>query len=161
MDFVLWISRIAHFTATSVWIGGLLFHTQVVQRIASELNDDRNPIVHAAGKRLIQVVWVSLAILLVSGAVMLAFSRENIWFDFSTPWRKLIGVKQAAFVLLVFLCWQMMIIVREMDKSIAQGNESFFRWRANYRTLALRALVTGLIAVLSSAALVVYQNTIG
>jgi uncharacterized membrane protein len=161
MDFVLWVCRVMHVMSSVVWVGGLIFLNTVAGPVFEHDKLVRNPTVMAIHKRFFGFVWMSLWTLLVTGALLTLLSPQFLWFDYSTPWRKMLAVKQLSFLLMGFFAWQTKKVFEQMELSLQRGDDSFDGWRAGYLKLARRTIAAGIIAFLSSAAMFVYQNPFG
>lgn len=161
MDFVLWISRVIHVGASIVLVGGLVFLVMVLNPSAEREHQTRSSMAMMMQKRHFGFWVICLLTMLASGAVLISFSPQFAWFDYSTPWRKLLGIKQLSFLLMTLYSWQAKRMLGLMERSAAEGLESFEGWRTTYVTLTKRVIVIALIALLSSAAMVVYQRPFG
>ena len=161
MDFVLWACRVMHVVSTVVWVGGLIFLNAVLDPVLEHEKETRSPAALAVYKRFFGLVWMSLWTLLVTGGLLMLLSPQFQWFDYSTPWRKLLAVKQLSFLLMAFFSWQAKKVFEQMELSLERGDDSFDGWRAGYRKLARRTIAVALIAFLSAAAMFVYQNPYG
>lgn len=161
MDFVLWVCRVMHVISAVVWVGGLIFLNVVMNPVLEHEKETRSTSSMAVQKRFFGFVWMSLWIMLATGLLLMLVSPQYQWFDYSTPWRKLMAVKELSFLLMVFFSWQAKKVFEQMELSLQRGNESFEGWRRGYVTLLRRTIVVAFIAFLSSAAMVVYQNPFG
>jgi uncharacterized membrane protein len=158
MDFVLWICRAIHIIASVVWVGGLIFLNAVLNPILEHEHETRGVAAMAAHKRFFGFIWMSLWLMLVTGGLLMLASPQFRWFDYSTPWNKLLAVKELAFLLMAFFSWQAKKIFVQMEQSLLRGNDSFDGWRAGYYKLTRRTIVVSFFAFLSAAAMIVYQN---
>ena len=158
MDFVLWVCRVMHVISAVVWVGGLVFLNAVLHPVLEHDKQTQTPTVMAVQKRFFGFVWMSLWPMLVTGVLLTILSPQSQWFDYSTPWRKLLAVKQLSFLLMGFFSWQAKKVFEQMELALQRGDGSFEGWRAGYGKLTRRTIAVALIAFLSAAAMVVYQN---
>lgn len=161
MDFVLWVCRVMHVISSAVWIGGLVFINVVLNPVLEHEKETRSVSSMAVHKRFFGFVWMSVWIVLVTGALLMLSSPQFRWFDYSTPWRKLLAVKELSFLLMVFFSWQAKKVFEQMERSLQRGDDSFDGWRTGYLRLARRTILVGIVAFLSAAAMYVYQNPYG
>ena len=161
MDFVLWVCRVMHMISSVVWVGGLVFINAVLNPVLEHGKGTQSPVSMAVHKRFFGFVWMSLWTLVVTGALLMLSSPQFQWFDYSTPWRKLLAVKELSFLLMAFLSWQAKKVFEQMELSMQRGDDSFDGWRAGYLKLTRRTIIVGFIAFLSTAAMFVYQNPYG
>jgi len=150
-----------HIISSVVWIGGLVFINAVLNPVLDHEGGSRGSLSMAAHKRFFGFVWMSMWTLLVTGGLLMLLSPQFQWFDFSTPWRKLLAVKELSFLLMAFFSWQAKKVFEQMEFSLKRGDDSFDGWRTGYLRLARRTIVVGIIAFLSAAAMYVYQNPYG
>jgi hypothetical protein len=99
--------------------------------------------------------------MLATGVLLMLVSPQFQWFDYSTPWRKLLAVKELSFLLMAFFSWQARRVFEQMELSLVRTNDAFDGWRRGYVRLVRRTIVVALIAFLSAAAMVVYENPFG
>jgi len=161
MDFVLWVCRVMHVVSAVVWVGGLIFINVVLNPVLEHKQETRSAASMAVHKRFFAFVWMSLWILLGTGALLMLSSPQFQWFDLSTPWRKLLAIKELSFLLMAFFSWQTKKVFEQMERSLQRADDSFDGWRTSYVRLARRTIFTAFIAFLSAAAMVVYQNPYG
>lgn len=161
MDFVLWVCRVMHVLSSVVWIGGLIFINVVLNPVLEFEHETRRPTAMAVHKRFFGFVWMSLWTMVVTGGMLMLSSPQFQWFDYSTPWRKLLAVKQLSFLLMGFFSWQAKKVFEQMELSIKREDDTFDGWRLGYLKLARRTIAVGIIAFLSAAAMFVYQNPYG
>lgn len=150
-----------HVISSVVWVGGLVFINVVLNPVLEHEKGARSSISMAVHKRFFGFVWMSLWILLVTGALLMVSSPQFQWFDFSTPWRKLLAIKELSFLLMAFFSWQAKKVFGQMELSVERADDSFEGWRLGYLKLARRTIMVGFIAFLSAAAMFVYQNPYG
>ncbi|HEY6953252.1 MAG TPA: hypothetical protein VI758_12670 [Bacteroidota bacterium] len=161
MDFVLWVCRVMHVISSVVWVGGLIFLNAVLSPVYTHEKELRSSAAMATRKRFFGFIWMSLWTMLLTGALLMLLSPQFRWFDFSTPWRKLLAVKELAFLLMAFFSWQAKKVFEQMELALGRDNDSFDGWQAGYSTLTKRTIAVAILAFLSSAAMVVYQNPYG
>lgn len=161
MDFVLWVCRVMHIISSVVWVGGLIFINAVMNPVLEHDKGTRSATSMAVHKRFFGFVWMSLWVLIVTGALLMVSSPQFRWFDYSTPWRKLLAIKELSFLLMGFFSWQAKKVFEQMELSLQRGDDSFEGWRTGYLKLARRSIVVGIVAFLSAAAMIVYQNPYG
>lgn len=161
MDFVLWVCRVMHVIASVVWIGGLVFINVVLNPVLEHDERVQTATSMAIHRRFFGFVWMSLWVLVVTGALMMISSPQFMWFDYSTPWRKLLAVKELSFLLMVFFSWQAKKVFEQMELAVQRQDDSFDGWRAGYLRLVRRTIIVGLVAFCSAAAMIVYQNPYG
>lgn len=161
MDFVLWICRVIHVSTSVVWVGGLVFLVMVLNPSAEHERQTRSSMAMTMQKKHFGFWVICLLAILASGAVLMSFSPQFVWFDYSTPWRKLQGVKQLSFLLMALYSWQAKRMLGIMERSTVEDMESFEGLRTTYVALTKRIIAIALIALLSSAAMVVYQHPFG
>jgi uncharacterized membrane protein len=161
MDFVLWVCRVMHVISSVVWVGGLIFINVVLNPVLEHEKETRSVASMAVHKRFFGFVWMSLWILVVTGALLMLSSAQFQWFDYSTPWRKLLVIKELSFLLMALFSWQAKKVFEQMEHSLQLGEDSFDGWRASYLKLAKRTILVGFVAFLSAAAMFVYQNPYG
>ena len=159
MDFVLWIFRVLHVGAVVVWVGGVVSLVMILNPSAEHEDQTRSAMTMQKRYFGFWVIW--LLVVLASGAVLTTFSPQFAWFDYSTPWRKLLGVKQLSFLLVALYTWQAKRLLGLLERSARADVESFKGLRTTYVALTKRIIVIALIALLSSAAMVVYQHPFG
>jgi uncharacterized membrane protein len=161
MDFVLWIFRVLHVGAVVVWVGGVVSLVMILNPSAEHEDQTRSAMAMTMQKRYFGFWVIWLLVVLASGAVLTTFSPQFAWFDYSTPWRKLLGVKQLSFLLVALYTWQAKRLLGLLERSARADVESFKGLRTTYVALTKRIIVIALIALLSSAAMVVYQHPFG
>jgi uncharacterized membrane protein len=157
MEFVLWVCRVMHVISAVVWVGGLIFLNAVFAPVMEHEKQERSTLVMAIQKRFFGFVWMSLWPMLVTGVLLMVMSPQFQWFDYSTPWRKLLVVKELSFLLMAFFSWQAKKVFEQMEKASLRGDESFEGWRKGYRKLTRRTIAVALLAFLAAAAMVVSQ----
>ena len=91
-----------HVISAVVWVGGLIFLNVVMNPVLEHEQGIRTASTMAIQKRFFGFVWMSLWIMLATGALLMLVSPQFRWFDYSTPWRKLMAVKELSFLLMVF-----------------------------------------------------------
>ncbi len=161
MDFLLWVCRVMHVIAAVVWVGGLIFLNAVMSPVVEHEQETRNRAFMAIQKRFFGFVWMSLWTMLATGIILMFLSPQYRWFDYATPWRKLLAVKELAFLVMAFFSWQAKKVFEQMERAQQQSNDAFDGWRLGYVRLVRRTIVVALIAFLSAAAMVVYENPFG
>jgi uncharacterized membrane protein len=161
MDFVLWVCRVMHVISAVVWVGGLIFLNAVIGPVIEHEQQTRSTAFMAVQKRFFGFVWMSLWTMVATGILLMLVNPQFQWFDYTTPWRKLLAVKELSFLLMVFFSWQAKKVFEQMELSLQRTNDAFDGWRRGYVRLVRRTIVVALIAVLSAAAMVVYQNPYG
>jgi len=161
MDFVLWVCRVMHVISSVVWIGGLVFVNAVLNPVLEHEKGTRGQFSMAVHKRFFGFVWMSLWTLLVTGVLLMLLSPQFQWFDYSTPWRKLLAIKEISFLLMAFFSWQSKKVFEQMELSLQRNDDTFDGWRMGYLKLARRTIVVGIVAFLSAAAMFVSQNPYG
>ena len=161
MDFVLWVCRVMHVISAVVWVGGLIFLNAVMGPVLEHEQQTRNAAFTAVQKRFFGFVWMSLWTMLATGLLLMLVSPQFRWFDFSTPWQKLLAVKELSFLLMAFFSWQAKRVFEQMELSVQKTNDAFDGWRLGYVRLVRRTIVVAFIAFLSAAAMVVYENPFG
>jgi uncharacterized membrane protein len=132
MDFVLWICRAIHVGASIVWVGGLVFVVTVLNPPAEHDLQTRSSVAMAMLKKSVGFWVISLLAMLAGGAVLMLFSPQFAWFDYATPWRRLLGVKQLSFLLMALYSWQVKRLLGFMERSAVEDMESFERLRTTY-----------------------------
>lgn len=150
-----------HVISSVVWIGGLIFINAVLNPVLEHDKGTHGSLPMAVYKRFFGFTWMSLWILLVTGALLMVSSPQFQLFDYSTPWRKLLAIKELSFFLMAFFAWQSKKVFQQMERSAERGDDSFEGWRIGYLKLARRTIGVGIIAFLSAAAMIVYQNPYG
>ncbi len=161
MDFVLWVCRVMHVIAAVVWVGGLIFLNAVAGPVLEHDRQTRNASFMAVQKRFFGFVWMSLWTMVATGVLLMLVSPQFRWYDYSTPWQKLLVVKVLAFFVMAFFSWQMKKVFEQMELSLEKENDAFDGWRLNYVRLVRRTIIVAFIAFLSAAAMVVYENPFG
>jgi uncharacterized membrane protein len=158
MEFVLWVCRVMHVISAVVWIGGLIFLNAVLSPVVEQEKESRSALVMAIQKRFFGFIWMSLWPMLVTGILLMLMSPQFQWFDYSTPWRKLLAIKELSFLLMGFFSWQAKKVFEEMELTSARADETFEGWRKGYLKLIRRTIAVALLAFLSAAAMVITQN---
>ena len=147
-----------HVVSSAVWIGGLIFLNAVLNPVAEHEKESRSALMMATQKRFFGFVWMSLWPMLVTGILLMVMSPQFQWFDYSTPWRKLLVVKELSFLLMGFFSWQAKKVYEQMEATSGRGDDTFEGWRKGYLKLTRRTIVVALLAFLSAAAMVIVQN---
>ncbi len=150
-----------HLISAVVWVGGLIFLNAVFNPVVEHEQETRGTLSVAIQKRFFGFVWMSLWTMLATGILLMIASPQFQWFDLSTPWRKLMAVKELSFLLMAFFSWQAKKVFEQMEQSLQRGSDAFDGWRRGYVTLLRRTIVVALIAFLSAAAMIVYENPFG
>ncbi len=158
MDFVIWVCRVMHVISAIVWLGGLIFINAVMNPVVEYEKVTRNGVPMAIYKRFFGFIWMSLWTLLGTGILLMITSPQFRWFDFSTPWTKLLAIKELSFLLMAFFAWQSKKVFQQMERSAERSEDSYEGWRLAYLKLARRTIGVGIIAILATAAMVVYLN---
>lgn len=115
MDFVLWVCRVMHVLSAVVWVGGLIFLNAVMIPVVEHEKETRGAAAMAIQKRFIGFIWMSLWTMLVTGVLLMLLSPQFQWLDYSTPWRRLLAVKQLSFLLMAFFSWQTKKVFEQME----------------------------------------------
>ncbi|HWP82273.1 MAG TPA: hypothetical protein VNN76_06430 [Bacteroidota bacterium] len=152
MDFVLWVCRVMHVVSVVVWIGGLIFLNAVMGPVVEYERAGGSTVVRAAQNRYQGFVWMSLWTLLTTGFLLMLLSPRFLWFDFSTPWSKLLLAKQVLFLALAFFAWQ---IKQVLQKMVSATGEEFEGWSLAYGKLVKRSVATGILAILCAGGMMV------
>jgi len=150
-----------HVVAAVVWVGGLIFMNAVMNPVLEHANETRSDATLAVQKRFFGFVWMSLWTMAATGILMMLLSPQFRWFDLSSPWQKLLAVKELSFLVMAFFSWQAKKVFEQMERSSSREDDSFDGWRLAYRKLLRRTVAVALIAFLSAAAMVVYENPFG
>lgn len=161
MDFVLWVCRVMHVISAVVLIGGLIFLNAVMNPVLEHEKGAQRALPMAIYRRFFGFTWMSLWILLATGALLMLASPQFRWFDYSTPWSKLLAIKELSFLLMAFFAWQSKKVFQQMERSESREDDMYEGWRLGYLKLARRMIGVGIIAILSAAAMIVYQNPYG
>lgn len=155
MDFVLWACRVVHVVSVVAWVGGLIFLNAVLRPVANYERAARSTVILRIQKQFLPFVWSSLWPLLITGVLLMLLSPRFIWFDYSTWWSKLLVVKQVSFVLVLFFSWQMGTVFKRMEEAADKDSDEFEGWWLGYSKLVKRSLVAAIVALLSSAGMMV------
>lgn len=155
MDFVLWACRAVHLVSVVVWLGGLIFLNAVWKPIVEHQEATATRLSLETVMRFQPFVWSSLWPLLVTGLLLMLLSPRFIGFNYVTWWSMLLAIKQVAFLALAFFAWQQTKVIAHLEKTQAENPEEFAGWWLAYSKLIRRSIVTGSIALLSSAAMMV------
>ncbi len=158
MDFVLWVCRVMHVISALVWMGGLIFVNAVMNPVLEHEKSTRGTLPMAIYRRFFGFIWMSLWTLLATGILLAVTSPQFRWFDYSTPWTKLLAIKELAFLLMAFFAWQSKKVFQQMERAADRQDDTYEGWRLGYLKLARRTIGVGIIAILSAAAMIVYQN---
>lgn len=161
MDFVLWIFRVLHVGSAVAGVGGVAFLVVILNPSAEHEDQTCSAMAMTMQKKYFGYWVMWLLVMLASGLVLTYFSPQFAWFDYSTPWRKLLGVKQLSFLLVALYTWQAKRLLGLLERSARADLQSFERLRTSYVAMTKRIIVIALIALLSSAAMVVYQHPFG
>ena len=143
-----------HVLAAVVWIGGLIYTNTVLHPLVEHEGSAHLGLVKRTRKRFFPFIWFSVWTMFATGMFLMLLSPRFVWFDFSTLWSKLLLIKQACFVLLVFVSWQA-ARVRERLENFAGPEEEEKGWREAFQKLTRRSIALGLAALLCAAGMAV------
>jgi putative copper export protein len=146
MDFVLWVCRVMHVISAVVWVGGLIFLNAVIGPVIEHEQQTRSAALMAVQKRFFSFVWMSLWTMLATGILLMLMNPQFRWFDYSTPWQKLLVVKELSFLVMAFFSWQMKKVFEQMELSLQKASDAFDGWRLSFVRLVRRSIVVALIA---------------
>ena len=152
MEFVVWACRVMHLLAAVVWLGGLAYYNAVLGPIAESERMDQSRVVMLARRRFLPFIWSALWTVLCTGILLAVLNRNFRWFDLSSSWSQLLAVKEAAFLLMWFFSWQAAKVLGHME--VAGDDEQFEGWRRAFQKLTWRTLISGMAALLCSAAMI-------
>jgi uncharacterized membrane protein len=161
MDFLLWVCRVMHVISAIVWIGGLIFVNAVMNPVVEQEKGTRGTLPMGIYRRFFGFIWMSLWTLLVTGVLLMLTDPQFRWFDYSTPWTKLLAIKELSFLLMAFFAWQSKKVFQQMERAVERQDDTYEGWHLGYLKLARRMIGVGFIAILSAAAMIVYQNPYG
>ncbi len=147
-----------HVISAIVWMGGLIFINAVMNPVLEHQMEMRGGVSMSLYKRFFGFIWMSLWTLLGTGAILTVANSQFHWFDYSTPWMKLLAIKEISFFLMGFFAWQSKKVYRQMERTEDGQHDIFEGWRLGYLKLVRRMIGVGIVAILSAAAMVVYQN---
>ncbi len=150
-----------HVISSVVWVGGLIFMNAVMNPVLEHVGETRGATTMAVQKRFFGFIWMSLWTMLATGMLMMLLSPQFRWFDLSSPWQKLLAVKELSFLVMAFFSWQAKKVFEQMELSMDRSNDSYDGWRLAYGKLVRRSILVAFIAFLSAAAMVVYENPFG
>jgi uncharacterized membrane protein len=102
MDMMLWAARASHLFAVAVWIGGSLYQAGVVLPLWTADDPRSTEMTIATLRRYLPFQWMGLSTVFVTGICLMMFSPRFVFFSYSDWWSIALGLKQIAFLLMVF-----------------------------------------------------------
>ena len=101
MEFMLWAVRSLHLFSVVVWLGGTMYQAVVIFPVAKDA--------HGFGKDTLQLlqrflpfVWMCVWTILITGVALMLFNPRFVFFNYSDRWSIFLGLKQLAFLLMIF-----------------------------------------------------------
>lgn len=157
MDFLLWATGSVHLFCVVVWLGGLAYQAvvtlPVVRVTNSELVESHRHLI----RRFLPFVWMCLWSILITGGVLMLFNPRFIFFRYGNAWSVLLGVKQAAFLLMCFFSVGYARMFSRMDELLSReggGDEALRSARPYYHSMLRYGKINlglGIVALLAAS----------
>jgi uncharacterized membrane protein len=127
MDFLLWAARSLHIFGAVVWLGGLMYQSAVTLTVAKAEGTEFSPQSINTLRRFVPFVWMLVWTVLVTGVALMLFSTRFVFFEFNDRWSVLLGLKQLAFLLMVFFSFGYARMFARVDELINSTREQHSR----------------------------------
>jgi uncharacterized membrane protein len=149
MEFVLWSARVVHVLSAIVWIGGLIYANAILNPVLEHERITRQRWMQFVNRRMMGYVWFTVWPLLLTGTLLMLLHASFRWGEYGTTFNRLLALKQALFLLMLFFSWQTKKVFERMNEP-SDTEETFEGWRLASLKLLKRTIFTGILALLAA-----------
>jgi uncharacterized membrane protein len=156
MDFLLWVCRVMHIFAAIVWLGGLMFEGAVMVPILQMEDHNVRSAMKRVHKRFTGFVWMCVWTMLITGLCMMMFNPRFVWFQYNTPWRIYLGIKQLVFLLMMLYAFGYARMLAYLNSPASNGgydakSQLYAQRLTQFRRISI---FLGIVALLLAAGMV-------
>ena len=122
MNFVLWACRAMHIFGVIVWLGGLMFQNAVAQPVVKFESVEAQSVMRKVQHRFTGFIWMSVWTVFITGVILMLLSPRFILFHYDDRWSILLGLKQLAFMLMIFYAFGHARMLSYIERASRNGD---------------------------------------